>query len=339
MNPALLVRLRPVTPWRIGSDSGAREQASPVLPSDTLFGALCSAFQQLGWLDEWLDSTVRGVSAPAVRTSSAFPFQRNLLYAPPPAGLWPPSTDGRLRWKGASFLPASVIADLLAGEMPSEQDWAIDPQSACLVPVKSRGAAGPFRFLRRSHAAVDRMSGGIAAPYSVECVQFAPEAGLWCAFEFSSHTAYAVWTPKLQAALRLLSDSGFGGLRSRGFGRARNPLFQPGALANLIWGERPSISAPPSAWWTLSLFSPGDSDAIQWDRGAYNLVARSGRSADGRLKLSTRLVREGSVLVSPSAPVGTAINVAPEGSAHPLYRAAFSVALPIAWTGMNPGVA
>ncbi|MCU0248244.1 MAG: hypothetical protein MUC42_16870 [Bryobacter sp.] len=339
MNPALLVRLRPVTPWRIGTDSGAREQASPVYPSDTLFGALCSAFQQLGWLEEWLDSTVRAISTPAVRSSSAFPFHRHLLYAPPPAGLWPPSTDGRLRWKGASFLPTSVIAGLLSGEMPSEQDWTIDPQSACLVPVKSRGAAGPFRFLHRSNAAVDRMTGGIVAPYSVECVQFAPEAGLWCAFEFSSHTAYAVWAPKLQAGLRLLSDSGFGGLRSRGFGRARNPLFQPGNLASLLWGERNPIAGTPSAWWTLSLFSPGASDAIQWDRGAYHLTTRSGRSAGGRLKLSTRLVQEGSVLVSPSAPVGTAIDVAPEGSPQPLYRAAFSVALPIAWTGAKPGVA
>lgn len=333
MNPALLVRLRPVTPWRIGPDSGVREQASPVYSSDTLFGALCSAFEQLGWLEEWLDSTVRQTSRPAVRASSAFPYHRNLLFAPPPAGLWPPSSDGRLRWKGASFLPTGVIAALLEGELPSEQDWMIDPQSACLVPAKTRGAAGPFRFLRRSHAAVDRLSPGIVEPYSVECVQFAPEAGLWCAFEFSSHTAFAVWAPKLQAALRLLSDSGFGGLRSRGFGRARNPLFQPGTLAQLLWGERASIERAASAWWTLSLFSPGDSDTIQWDQGSYSLVTRSGRSADGRHKLSTRLVREGSVLVSPSAPVGTALDVSPAGSPHPLWRAAFAVTLPISWAG------
>ncbi len=189
MNPALLIRLRPVTPWRIGPDSGAREQAAAVYPSDTLFSAVCSAFDRLGWLEEWLSVTVRGVGEPAVRFTSAFPFHRGLLYLPPPAGYWPPRRESLVRWKGAQLLPAQVLAGLLEGQMPAEQDWTIDAQSGCLVPSRVRGAAGPYRFLRRSHAAVDRLTAGNAEPYAVNCVQFAPEAGLWCATLFSSPTA------------------------------------------------------------------------------------------------------------------------------------------------------
>lgn len=339
MNPALLVRLRPITPWRIGPDSGAREQAAPVYSSDTLYSALCSAFQQLGWAEEWLDSTVRGISGPAVRMTSAFPYLRNLLFAPPPVCFWPPAGDGRLRWKGAALLPTSVIAGLLDGQAPSEQDWAIDTQSACLIPARTRGAAGPFRFLRRSHAAVDRICEGVVDPYSVECVQFAPESGLWCAFEFGSHTAYAVWAPKLQAALRLLSDSGFGGMRSRGFGRCRAPLFQSGVLSSLLFGDQYRTAAGSNAWWTLSLFSPAEAEPVHWNKGCYHLVTRSGRGVNGALKLSTRLVREGSVLVSPEPPRGAAINVAPEGSPHPFWRAAYAVSLPIPWPSGEMGAA
>lgn len=339
MNPALLVRLRPVTPWRIGPHSGAREQASAVYPSDTLFTAVCSAFEQLGWLEEWLGATVGGLREPVARFTSAFPFQRGLLYLPPPAGFWPPPGESHIRWKGASLLPAQVLFDLLQGRAPDAEDWAVDAQSGCLVPARMRGAAGPFRFLRRSHAAVDRLTGGNADPYSVGCLQFAPESGLWCAAQFASQTAYAVWAPKLQAAFRLLADSGFGGLKSRGFGRSRAPLFQAGTLQDLIFGNAiPAPGAASSTWWLLSLFSPAAGDAIRWDRGSYQLVTRSGRAASGRLKLSTRMVAEGSLLVSDRAPVGAALDVAPAGAAHPHWRAGFAVSLPVTLPVAESGV-
>ena len=105
----------------------------------------------------------------------------------------------------------------------------------------------------------------------------------------------------------------------------------------MLLGERLPPASDPAAWWTLSLFSPGPSDAIHWDRGSYRLVTRSGRSLAGQQKLSTHLVGEGSVLVSSAAPVGAAIDVAPPGAPHPLWRAAFAVAVPIPWAGPHSG--
>lgn len=51
------------------------------------------------------------------------------------------------------------------------------------------------------------------------------------------------------------------------------------------------------------MFSPAADDAVRWDRGSYRAVTRTGRAADGRLKRSTRMVAEGSLVVS-GAPSG-----------------------------------
>ena len=47
------------------------------------------------------------------------------------------------------------------------------------------------------------------------------------------------------------------------------------------------------------------------------------------MKKNTRMVAEGSVLVSSARPEGAAANVAPEGFAHPVYRAGFALSLPV----------
>ena len=47
-------------------------------------------------------------------------------------------------------------------------------------------------------------------------LEFAPEAGWWGLVEVSGDE----WEPRVKSALRLLADSGFGGERSLGWGRA-----------------------------------------------------------------------------------------------------------------------
>lgn len=306
-----------------------------MLHSDSLYSAVCQAMEQLGLLEEWLNATAREFSEPAVRFSSCFPWQRGYLYAPPPAGLWPPQAPSfKLRWKGARLIPTSIIAGLMNRTAPSEDQWVVDGESACLVPSASRSATGPFRFVHRSSAAVDRITGGNVTPHSVACVQFAPASGLWCAAQFSNQNTYAVWAPKIQAAFRLLADSGMGGLRSRGFGRARSVDFQPGLLHELLFGQSAPVKNG-NAYWLLSLLSPADSDSVQWESGNYQLTQRSGRTGSvaggGREKLSSRLVTEGSVILSENPPVGCVQNVAPAGCPHPVYRAGYAVALPIPW--------
>jgi CRISPR/Cas system CSM-associated protein Csm4 (group 5 of RAMP superfamily) len=83
--------------------------------------------------------------------------------------------------------------------------------------------------------------------------------------------------------------------------------------------------------WLLSLFTPAAADAVDWSRGSYTVVTRGGRvDASGELKKLLHMVAEGSVIYAADTPHGSAPDVAPEGSAHPVFRAGFALAIPLA---------
>ncbi|HEV8413853.1 MAG TPA: type III-A CRISPR-associated RAMP protein Csm4 [Bryobacteraceae bacterium] len=329
MPSGLLIRLRPVGPWRIGPDSGDRDRVDRVYHSDSLYSAVTSAMSRLGMLEEWLEATVRAPE-PAVRFSSCFPYQGDTLLVVPPRNLWPPPPSSKIRWKGARFVPLSVVKSLAAGQGLSEDGWVIDGPSECLLPFSTPPSPGPFRVSVRSSAAVDR-EGESVSPHSTACVEFTPGSGLWCVVHFDNNAANNAaqqrWTKPLTAAFRLLSDSGFGGKRSQGWGRAEMPEI----TEDLI-----EVHAKPdqaSAYWMLSLFHPAATDTVEWSQGNYALTTRGGRvESDARWgdpKKQTRMVTEGSVLVASAEPRGSAADVAPEGFPHPVYRAGFALAIPI----------
>ncbi len=68
---------------------------------------------------------------------------------------------------------------------------------------------------------------------------------------------------------------------------------------------------------------------MNWSAGQYELVVRNGRvdGANGALKKSVRMVVEGCILDSDAEPVGAAVDVAPAGFAHPVYRSGIALAL------------
>ena len=103
MPAGLLIRLRPVGPWRIGPDSGDRDRVDRIYHSDSLYSAVTSAMARLDMLDAWLDATARSAE-PAVRFSSCFPYQGDTLLVVPPRNLWPPPPSSKVRWKGARFV-------------------------------------------------------------------------------------------------------------------------------------------------------------------------------------------------------------------------------------------
>ena len=325
MPSGLLIRLRPSGPWRIGPDSGDRDRVDRIYHSDSLYSAVTSAMSRLGRLDEWLDATARA-SEPAVRFSSCFPYQGDTLLVVPPRNLWPPPPSSKVRWKGARFVPLQVVESLAAGKGLSEDGWTIDGPSECLLPFTSPPAPGPFRVSVRSSAAVDR-DGEAVSPHSTACIEFTPGSGLWCMAQFSSSAAREQWTAPITAAFRLLCDSGFGGKRSQGWGRAEMPEIAEGLV------EIPVHGGADQAYWLLSLFHPASSDTVEWSQGNYTLTTRGGRvESDARWgdpKKQTRMVAEGSVLVASAEPRGAAADVAPEGFPHPVYRAGFALAIPI----------
>jgi CRISPR type III-A-associated RAMP protein Csm4 len=336
MNPGFIVRLRPAGPWRIGPGSGARNVVDHIYHSDSLYSAISSAVAQLDSLDEWVAATAGAEGEPAVRLSSCFPYQRDLLFVPPPRSMWPPAGSGKVRWQGARFIPVSVLAKVISEQHLDEDRWIIDGATGCLLS-SDRDRSGPFRTSVRTAAAVDRLTGETAA-HSTACLEFAADSGLWCAVAFADEAAKERWGAPVKGALRLLADSGFGGERSRGWGRAEAPAITEGVLPTLIFQHAPGHEeAEEKAWWLLSVFSPSGEDRVDWNRGNYNVMQRGGRieslSGWGVRKRISRVITEGSVLVSHGRPRGTAVNVAPEGFPHPVYRYGYALSISIPMKG------
>jgi len=327
MPAGLFIRLRPTGPWRIGPDSGDRDRVERVYHSDTLYSAVSGAMLQLGMIEEWLDATARA-AVPAVRFSSCFPFNGDALYVIPPRSLWPPLATSKVRWKGARFAPLTLIRGMLSGKPINEEGWAVDGASETLIAL---GTQGPFRVAVRSSAAVDR-GGESVEPHSSACLEFAPNAGLWMTLAFADDQAREKWKGGVTGALRLLADSGFGGERSRGWGRADIEISE-----DVPAFATPAETVGETAWWMLSLYHPSPDDAIDWKRGNYAVTTRSGRAESGagfwpsgsNAKRLTRMITEGSVLVAPAEPRGVATDVAPEDFPHPVYRAGYALAIPI----------
>jgi CRISPR/Cas system CSM-associated protein Csm4 (group 5 of RAMP superfamily) len=370
-----------------------------------------------------------------------------------------------VRWKSARFIPLEMVQSILAGERLDERHWSVDGPSGCLVPA---GKQGPFRTSVRWSAAVDRLSGATER-HSMACIEFRPGAGLWTVIGFADEAARDRWQDAVKAAFRLLADTGFGGERSRGWGRSETPEFIEGELPGMIIGEAPvegaapkvtvaEVKAPPvlepletpsaeppsaepplqevkaaeaegmklhpsepvdtsivepepvgqeavveeevksaeaegmklhpmepvdtsilepepaevkaaeaegmtlhpieavdvtevatvvepeaapvskgrgagQAHWLLSLFAPSSADSVDWARGNYTVMARGGRiespAGSGELKKQVQMIAEGSVVVAESAPRGAAPDVAPDGFAHPVFRAGFALAIPL----------
>ncbi len=349
MQPAVLIRLRPLGAWRFGPADGGHDQVDTLYRSDRLYSAVTLAMQRLGLLDEWLDATARAAK-PALVFSSLFPFQGDTLYAIPPATLWPPplallTTPSpvfltKIRWKTAHFVPLSVIDSLITGQPILADQWLPDPESACLLR-RDRPSSSPFRVVMRSTAAVDRLTHSSDEIKPVACVEFEQNAGLWTVARFAGAEEEQVWSSRLQAALRLLSDSGFGGGRSRGWGQTQEADFQSGSWPAILLPKLGRLlrNAPPAElehgagalYWLLSLYSPAAVDKVDWTGGNYSLTLRGGRvdsnSGQGATKKNVRMVSEGCVLAAGDEPVGVAVDVAPDGFAHPVYRSGLALAL------------
>ena len=334
---ALLAKLRPSGPWRVGPDSGDRLRVGRVLHSDALYSALTQAFIPLGQLDAWLEATAMHAEGAQVRLSSCFPFgpteNGDTLFLPPPATHWPPPDSLRIRWKSANYVPPTAIWQLLSGKPLIEEHWVVDGVSECLLPViRNVAAASPFRVSIRSRAAVDRLGQGVE-PHQTACLEFSKGAGIWIAFSFADKEAEARWSPALKGALKLIADSGLGGERSSGWGRFEQPEFADGELGTLLFGSRYKAPEEVTGHWLLSLFSPAADDRVDWQQGNYRVVARTGRVESsagwGAPKRANQMIAEGGVLVAPVAPKGAARDVAPAGFAHPVYRAGFALTLPI----------
>jgi hypothetical protein len=251
------------------------------------------------------------------------------VFVPPPRHTWPPGLPGKVRWKAARLVPLSVTPTLLREEELDQERWAADPVSSCLLPIGKHGvSAPPFRIGLRPTAPVDRISVTSSEAFTSACLEFTQGSGMWCLVAFDGEEARETWADRVRSAFRLLADSGVGGERSRGWGRSRSPQFQDVDVDQFLSADAGEAENGNTGYWLLSLFSPGPGDHIDWRRGDYTVVTRSGRvEATGEFKQSSRLIEEGSIVFAGESPVGIARDVAPQGSPHPVYRSGFAIAV------------
>src|SRR3954451_17377148 len=361
MQPAVVIRLRPLGPWRCGVGMGQQEVES-AFRSDRLYSAVTLAMQRLDLLSEWLEATALS-STPAGVFSSLFPFQGETLFAPPPATVWPPPANlltspspvflSKIRWAAADYVPLSVTESLLLSQPLLADQWIVDGESGCLLR-RDRPSTSPFRYTVRTSAAVDRLTDMSGAARSTACIEFENGAGLWAVARFADEAAETVWGERVRGAFRLLADTGFGGRRSSGWGQTSAPEFERGEWPNLLMPKLAGASGAtqepgtdpeqPSSFWLLSLYSPAAGDSVDWSSGDYRVTSRTGRvdsrEGTGAAKKTAQMVSEGSVLSVREEPVGVAVDVAPENFAHPVYRAGFAltcklpyVEVPSRWKG------
>ncbi len=306
------VRLRPTTPWRVGHGAGDRERVDVVYHSDALYSALTHAMKTLGWLEEWLAATAQSDAPPVVRFSSLFPFIGKTRLIAPPKTWWPPANPGRLYTEAARLIPLEVVRNGIT----DESRWMVDGETGCMFHT---GSGAPVKIAVRAAAAVDRLT-GVADPHRIACLEFASNAGWWGVFAVDD----SQWESRVKSAFRLLADSGFGGERSRGWGRAAAPEFSD--ASSLL----PSQVHEEGAWWLLSMYSPHADDAVDWSRGEYDATQRGGwtdSQAGIAPKKQVRMLEEGSVLFAPALR-GRSVDVAPDGFPHPVYRSGFALAVP-----------
>lgn len=323
MTSGFIVRFRPVGPWRLGPSSGARDRVDRVLHSDTLFSALTIAAGKLGFIADWLAATAEA-QEPAVRVGSGFPFVGRTLLAPAPKHVWPPAAASKVRWQAAKLVPLQVIPRLLSYESLKEDRWAVDPASECVLPIEKFGEVSPpFRVRIRQTAAVDRISNVSTDVATTACLEFADGAGMWCPVLCAPE-----WRDRVQALFRFIADAGIGGERSLGWGRSATPDFD--SLPSLLTASPAELEQHETGYWLLSIFAPASTDRVDWSRGSYSLLRRSGRT-DGRgdMKIESAMVEEGSVVIAEDVPAGFARNIAADGYAHPVYRAGFAFAVPV----------
>jgi CRISPR type III-A-associated RAMP protein Csm4 len=349
MQDAVLIRLRPLGPWRYGPGDGGNDRVDHLYRSDRLYSALTLAMAQLGFLDEWLDATARAY-IPAVTFSSLFPYQAETLFVSPPSTLWPPPPGlvttpspvflSKLRWKAARFVPTSLVESIIAGQSVLADQWLPDPESGCLLR-RDRPSTSPFRVTMRTAAAVDRVTHSEVEVSSAACIEFEPGAGLWTLGRFADSAAQSGWSERIKAGFRLLADTGFGGRRRSGWGQTAQPSFEEGAWPNLLVPKLARAfrnatqpvngEAETPLYWLLSLYSPAPTDTVNWSAGNYETIIRGGRTESaagpGAVKKLLRMVAEGSVIAAESEPAGTALNVAPDGFPHPVYRSGFALCL------------
>lgn len=286
-----------------------RETVLEWLPSDSLFGALVSA-----WATSSDDVNARLAlfeqDEPPIRLTSAFPWVDGVRFWPAPAAL--PDTLGLMGKdaKGVQWLSSAVFEQLRAGETPEKiflhdgKVWVTQEEFTRLENkyVQDDGQIRLWQTFVVPRVTVDRVTNA-SNLFHAGRVSFAKGDGLW----FASRGAQTEW---ITDALARLADTGLGGLRNYGHGAFK---FEQ--------KDDPFPDSPTSgAGISLSRYAPRDADEIRAtlkaDGAAYRLITVGGWCNDDAghawRRRSVRMLAEGAILPDVTLARGNLVRVQPD---------------------------
>ncbi len=291
------------------------------LPSNTLFGAICTGLFSLGYD---LDGLIaRYPEDPPFILSSAFPYVtsggRSHHFLPCPL-LPPPETrreedfDNARRFKRIRYLHEDLFRDLAGGDLRRT-----DLISGLDDYVADRGMLareGDMLTLQRDeveipHNRINRLSSESEAFYHTYGSIFR-NGGYYFLIRFHDTT----WEPPVRAALRFLEDQGIGPRTSGGQGQF-----------SLSFGDMTIPEQPEEPYlMTLSRFTPDTLTAFE-GRAWYDLVSIRGRSGDGVMKRRISMLTEGSVFANLHRPSYGSVAVVRDSPRVVEYGMAFPVGI------------
>ena len=303
-----------------------RETVLEWLPSDSLFAALVTAWAQTGAdVKARLEPFTRG--EPPFRISSAFPWVNGIRFFPAPAAFPESATLEGKTAKRVRWLSASVLERLRGGE-PVSTDALVHRGTVWITPEESERLRarysdddGKIRLWQSfvvPRVTVDRAS-NTSNLFHAGRVSFAEGDGLW----FAGRGAQTDW---VREALKVLADTGLGGLRNYGHGAF---TLNDGA------DDLPD-SPSADAGMLLSRYAPGDADEIratlQSDGAAYQLKTVGGWCTDDTgqawRRRMVRLVAEGALLPNVARARGKLVDVRPDKVSQFTARAVYRYGLP-----------
>lgn len=334
----IIFDLQPRAALHVGEFIGIeREAVLDHIPSDSLFSACVTAWQQAGADVDWRVKQCLTDPA-ALLLTSVFPRAGDIRLYPFPLGISPvvgrgqPALDGK-RLKRIRWVSEHIFRMVIGGQPvdkendPSRnfaQDGAIWLTQAEMVQLRAilGDSNGDLRLWSTQivpRVTVDRAAHRPNLFHSGRLV-FAPGCGLWGMAQGPG----ADWVVE---GLNTLQDQGLGGLRSVGHG-----------AFTLATHVAPDVTMPDRGYGVLlSRYAPaGKAEivaALQVPRSAYSFVSVGGWCQDDNGKpwrrRTVRLVAAGSCIGLPAT--GCVVDVTPERvMSRPVYRFGRSFVLPVA---------
>jgi len=332
---AKAVKLRFTGPLHIGAGKNDNyDHTGDLIRSDTIKSALYAVCRNLFPADFTDDADLSFFQK--FKVSSAFPYLGNDLFLPRPlSGInidfedLSQDEDSKLskRSKKIRFVATDVYEKLAAGNRLQFSDNYFDTSKQLLFGSPSGQQRQILKKEIRQRVYVPRPGeeNQESKPYFIEIIHFHPDAGLWFMLKLDDDALL----PKINAALKMLGDTGFGTDKSVGNGQF-NLSISDLAL---------NLPQNPDKKMLVSLFCPPP-EAVQREylaQSAFSTEKRSGYIVSAQnvnfrhfRRKSIHMFTEGSVFPATMPDSGKIVDLKPETveQMHPVWRDGTAIFLP-----------